>query len=194
MPIPHSSFRGSGTSIHDTQQKMSNDFGASEKMRVEALQRERQRITKERAKNTLAEKKRKFDLNKNEINQKEIDIRRLNSELARAEADVREIDRYSGEQNDKVIHQRTIVHDMSVKIEKLQVELAQLKNQSEKIGLALQHLESEKNYKDKTKEAKKNSFHQVQIAKTRQENEVARLRGENNRLDHEIQLLEREAR
>ncbi len=165
-----------------------------ESMKLEYVRQQRIRQEKEKLKNELTQKQRTFNHNKTEISAKELEIRRLQSEFTRSEIEVQQIDSLCNDLDSKIAVQKNKVHTAGDEIQKLQIQLAKLKSEQEKLGIQLQHWTSERQYKDKTKEQKHVAREEIVKKKTNFIQVVDQLRAENVRLDREIRMLESKIR
>lgn len=165
-----------------------------ENMKLEYVRQQRIRQEKEKLKNELAQKQRTFNHNKTEISSKELEIRRLHSELTRADIEVAQIDSMCQDLESKIATQKNKVHTAGEEIQKLQIALAKLKSEQEKLGLQLQHWTSEKQYKEKTQQQKHVAKEDLTKKRVNFSQVVDQLKAENVRLDREIKMLESKIR
>lgn len=193
MYIASSSPSSSG-GLRDKQRSLTNDSGASERMRMDHLKRERERVEKDRAKTQLADKSRIHERNKTDLQHREIELRRLHGEASRAQAEMEQYKAFVEQQDSKIADKKKAALEIGAQIQKLQLELAQLKNKSEKMSGELSRVISEKDYKQKMFESKQRAYEQAEERKKREANEIERVRGENIRLESELRLLEQKAK
>ncbi len=165
-----------------------------ENMKLEYVRQQRIRQEKEKLKNELMQKQRTFNHNKTEISSKELEIRRLQSELARADIEVSQIDSMCQDLESKIEVQKNKVHTAGEEIQKLQIALAKLKSDQEKLGIQLQHWTSEKQYKEKTQQQKHVAKEEITKKRVNFAQAVDQLKAENVRLDREIKMLESKIR
>lgn len=192
IPPTHSTQHSGG--LAGRRDHVSNEGAISERMRLDYIKKQRERQEKERARQELADKKRIWERNKIDIGHREIELRRLHSEQVRAESDLKSGTQEAQEFEQKINHQKTLIFSMGAEIQKLQLELQQLKNKQEKQSIDLVHIESQKAYKQKEKDKKEVVAKEYETKVKREAYEIDRIRNENIRLEQEIKLLEIKAR
>lgn len=130
MSVPQQDFSNHNNTIRDKQRALTDESGASERMRLEHMKHEREHREKEIAKADLTQKKRIFDQNKIEMERLEFEIRRIQGEISQTEA--------QAEQFNRVFHiaeSQAIVgkHDITLaanRIKKLEDELQSSRRES----------------------------------------------------------------
>lgn len=135
--------QGSGFGSH--KQALGFDAGASEKMRAEAAIKERQRIERERAKQQLQDVQRKYEHNKTEISQKEMEARRLIAEITHSIREVQEAERQVKMMEDKEHSTKVHASDIGAQIQDVQKEELRKKKEIEEKKRDLDHLENQIN-------------------------------------------------
>lgn len=135
--------QGSGFGSH--KQALGFDAGASERMRAEAAIKERQRIERERAKQQLQDVQRKYEHNKTEISQKEMEARRLIAEITHSMREVQEAERQVKMMEDKEHSTKVHASDIGAQIRDVQKEELRKKKEIEEKKRELDHLENQIN-------------------------------------------------
>lgn len=135
--------QGSGFGSH--KQALGFDAGASERMRAEAAIKERQRIERERAKQQLQDVQRKYEHNKTEISQKEMEARRLIAEITHSMREVQEAERQVKMMEDKEHSTKVHASDIGSQIQDVQKEELRKKKEIEEKKRELDHLENQIN-------------------------------------------------
>lgn len=135
--------QGSGFGSH--KQALGFDAGASERMRAEAAIKERQRIERERAKQQLQDVQRKYEHNKTEISQKEMEARRLIAEITHSMREVQEAERQVKMMEDKEHSTKVHASDIGAQIQDVQKEELRKKKEIEEKKRELDHLENQIN-------------------------------------------------
>lgn len=184
---------GSG-SIRDKQHQLTNDSGASERMRMDHIKKERERIEKERAKTQLTDQSRIHERNKVDLQHRETELRRLQGEAVRAQSEMEQYKEFASQNQSKIVEKRREVDDISREMEKLQLQLAQLRNRHDKVAGELSRTVVDSEYKKKMFENKQRAYEQAEERKKREANEIERIRGENIRLESSLRLLEQKAK
>jgi chromosome segregation ATPase len=133
-------YQQGGSSISH-KQALGFDAGASERLRMEAALKERQRIEKERAKTQLADLTRKFEHNKTEISHKEVDARRLMAEATHAMHDLEGSDRELKTLEDREHSLRVKAVEIGVQIQNDLKEEVFKKKDTELVSKNLEHIE-----------------------------------------------------
>lgn len=89
----------------------------------------------------------------------------------------------------KMIHERDMAHQINKNIEKISIEIAHLINDASKAQMDVSHSHGNRIYKEKEFENRKRNFTFLSSKKDEELKEVARINGENAKLEHEIQSL-----
>lgn len=132
---------GSGFGSH--KQALGFDAGASERMRVEGLNRERHRIEKERAKQQLQDLQRKHEHNKTEISNKQTEARRLIAEITHVMHEVQDVERALRAIEQKEHASKMHVSEVGTQIQEAQKQTIQKKKEAEEINHEIDHLEKQ---------------------------------------------------
>ena len=133
----------SGGGISAQKGALGNDATSSERLRIQAAQEQKKRFEKEKAKQSLAEAKRKYDHDRMEVSHRETELRRLNIEIAKSEKDIQEI---TGalKLTDKKEHDIKVrSSEQEIQIKDLEKEIAHLKLESDKKSHEVRTLELE---------------------------------------------------
>lgn len=132
-----------GSGFGGRKQSLGFDAAASERDRLAAAMRDRQRQEKERAKQQLADLERKLDLVKREISHRETEHRRLESEAVHKQKEVEELMRDLKLAEEKEHAAKAKVTDATVAIQRLEKEILEHKKASDKDSQEIKRLESE---------------------------------------------------
>lgn len=220
-----------------------NEGAISERMRLSHITELKDKEEQRRAKTSLEDKRRIFELNKRDISNLETEVRRLNGELTRAQAALISIEAEMKEEQEKVSvlvikyndmlfqinNEKDIIRADRTRIEKdtqelhhyeseikaiefsmtkekedmrqinqhidtFVVKIAHLTNDANKAHAEVSRANSQKQYKEREKEARKRSLAIVVEKKEYEIHELQRLHAENTRLDQEIKTLESQVR
>jgi peptidoglycan hydrolase CwlO-like protein len=163
-------------------------------MRMDHIKKERERIEKERAKTQLTDQSRIHERNKVDLQHRETELRRLQGEAVRAQSEMEQYKEFASQNQSKIVEKRREVDDISREMEKLQLQLAQLRNRHDKVAGELSRTVVDSEYKKKMFENKQRAYEQAEERKKREANEIERIRGENIRLESSLRLLEQKAK
>lgn len=133
--------QGDGFGGH--KQALGFDAGASERMRVDAAMKEQHRIEKERAKLQLKDIVQKFEHNKKEISNKEVEARRLIAEITHAMHELQEFERTVKMMMDKEHTTKIQISDTGRKIQDAQKDEIQKKKELELLNREIEQLEKQ---------------------------------------------------
>lgn len=184
----------SSSSIHGKQQSLTNDSGAAERMRIEHLKQERERQEKEKARIALGDKKRLLDQHHLDSKRREFELNRLKSEVVRNKAEVDTLKRQFNDGDGKFASKKLEAADLAKKVQKMQLELLQAKNQLDKINAEIAHEGNGHEYKRKLLENKEEALRQAEERVKREAFELQRVHGETIRLESEAKALDQKAR
>lgn len=163
---------------------------ADERLRLERLKQERAQVERERAKAQLREKKNKREIEKLDLHRREIELQRMRAEVTRTHSEMEQF-RSSVKVNDgSGPESRNKVFDLEAKILKLQGEITQYKKQIDNINSDASRARVENEYKKKLLEKKQEVNREAEMRVKRYEVEMDRIKADIVRLDIEIRALE----
>lgn len=174
-------------------QALGFDAGASEKMRVDASIRERQRIEKERAKQLLQDVVRKHEHNKTEISNYESEARRLISEITHAMHELQDLERAIQGMEQKEHQSKIHVSDDGVKIQAAQKLVLDKKKEMEDHNRNVGHLETQiAQLQQKVNDLKK-TIYDIQMTIQKTTLQIKQLESQENRNQSEAARAKSEA-
>ncbi len=194
MFVPNSSTGRSSSNLRDKQNSLTNDSGSAEQLRMAHIKVLRDNAEKARAKSDLEQKKRLFELNKRDADERVSLVRRWEGELVRDIADAATYHQLDDKFKEKITQEKTQIHETGDTIQKLQSELQEEKTLGDRLSRELTRLQAEDQYRKKMVEGKDKLVVDVQQKKMREQKEIARLHAINQRLAVEIKSLELKAR
>ena len=159
-----------GGSFSAHKQALGFDAAASEQMRLKQITEQRKKEQQQRAKQDVQSKKVKLRIVQNEINRRNLDLRRIESNIVRLSS---EHGKVHGEN-----------HDLKIK---------ELKNKIRDLEKEIEKEVSLKAYADKTASNQERELNVIQGRKKVEDAEIARLKNEEHQLLGEIKELEKVA-
>ncbi len=176
-----------GGSFAQHKQALGNDAAASEQMRLKQAMEQKKREEKMRAKQDIQSKGVKLRIIKDELSRRDIERRRLESEIHKISgerAHVDDYDRKIRELKNKQVTCNTEISAMQRKIDKIKIELKD-------IDLEISKASSEKAYSEKTANNKSRELTTLEERKRHEDSEFSRLKEEELKLENEVRVLER---
>jgi chromosome segregation ATPase len=132
-----------GGDVGQHKQALGFDAGASEKLRLQAAEKERHRIEKDRAKMKLTELERKLDHNKLDMSHRLTEMRRLETEIIHLQTEVqgmqRDLDSLDKKEHDLRVHST----DFEINAEKVNKQILEHRRQSDSQSHVAAHLEGQ---------------------------------------------------
>lgn len=175
---------------HGSNAKNANEGSLGERMLANRNIKEKDRIEKERAKEKLEIERRRLQHDKLELSSRESDLRRVISELTRAEEADLEARRMGEASHQELLIAKEASEKIKKEIEAAKVHLAHLNNDLREKDAVMAKLVSQKSYKELEVGKRAHALQEAKNRKFHEENEIKRLHSDIARTEQDIARLE----
>ncbi len=136
-------YRNSYGSYGSHGQSLNSDASASERFRIDAAKKERERQEKEKMKQMLTDLERKRDHAKLEVSHHQTEARRLETEIAHERKGIEDLERILAQLQDKEHSLKAHASDAEQELQKIEKEILEKRRQSDDATNALHKLDSQ---------------------------------------------------